>query len=603
MVASAIALCRKAGILGLSGRQRASIVPTATAPTRIAVLACTALLLPGCDSGPPRGAESTPAQDSAASAELERESRQAYAEAVGTADSLAHTEVSERDRFGGTIVVAGRNDIVTLNPLVSTDMESAQHQAYVLFTTLVRSGPEFEPIPWLARSWEVDPEGDRITFRLRDDLYWHDGVPVTAADVAFTWERVVDPAVPFFNPAYFDAWEAVEVLDEHTVRFTVRPSSNLLYGWAVTAILPEHILGDVPPTELATHPFGTVAPVGSGPFRFVERVPGDRWVFEANPEFPEALGGRPYADRLVYRQIPEDAVAEAALRTGEVQMIVDADPYAAGRLARDTSLVVTSYPSAEYSLIAWNTRREPFSEPDVRRAMTLAIDREAIARVVRGAYGSVSTGPVGPWHWAFDPEWKPLPFNPDSAATLLERAGWSDSDSDGVRDKDGIPLSFELYSTPRQAWRDIGEIVQAQLADVGVEVEPRIREQASLIPLVTSPDRRFDAFMVGWSRDVPLDDRDLWACDRVDDPMHFTGWCLSDLDAVLDSMQVVSDREELERLTHRYEALVVDAQPFTFLYNVETVLARAASLRGVQADVRGTWVSVADWWLDPESRR
>ena len=603
MVASASDFGRMAGIPGFRLHLPPRVPPVSRAPARFVFITWMLLMLPGCDSGPPRGAERTTAEESAAAEELERESRRAYSEAVEAAESIAHTEVSESNRYGGTIVVAGRNDIVTLNPLVSTDMESAQHQAYVLFTTLVRSGPEFEPIPWLARDWDVDPEGDRITFRLRDDLYWHDGVPVTAADVAFTWERVVDPAVPFFNPAYFDAWEAVEVLDEHTVRFTVRPSSNLLYGWAVTAILPEHILGEVPPSELATHPFGTVEPVGSGPFRFVERIPGDRWVFEANPDFPEALGGRPYADRLVYRQIPEDAVSEAALRTGEVHMVVDADPSAANRLARDSSLVVTSYPSAEYSLIAWNTRRDPFSDPDVRRAMTLAIDREAIARVVRGAYGSVSMGPVGPWHWAFDPEWKPLPFDPDSAATLLEVAGWADTDSDGVREKDGIPLSFELYSTPRQSWRDIGEIVQAQLADVGVEVLPRTREQASLIPLVTSPDRRFDAFMVGWSRDVPLDDRDLWACDRVDDPMHFTGWCLSELDAVLDSMQVVADRKTLERLTHRYEALVVDAQPFTFLYNVETVLARTASLHGVEADVRGTWASVSSWWLDPESRR
>jgi ABC-type transport system substrate-binding protein len=149
----------------------------------------------------------------------------------------------------------------------------------------------------------------------------------------------------------------------------------------------------------------------------------------------------------------------------------------------------------------------------------------------------------------------------------------------------------------------VATIVQANLAEVGVEVQPRVREQAALIPLVTSPDRRFDAFLVGWSRDVPLDDRDLWACDRVDDPMHFTGWCLPELDAVLDSMQVVADRESLARLTRRYESLVADAQPYTFLFNVETILARRKGLRGVEADARGTWASVADWWLEPEWRR
>jgi peptide/nickel transport system substrate-binding protein len=567
------------------------------------VLCCVAALASGCDSGPPRGAPADADRDSIASGASEEQARQAYSNAARAADSIAHASVSERERFGGTIVVSGRNDIQTLNPLVATDMESVQHQAYVLFTPLVRAGPDFEPTPWLAREWSIDPEGDRVTFYLRDDVYWHDGVPVTAADVAFTWERVVDPEVPFFNPAYFDAWEAVEVLDEHTVRFTVRPRSNLLYGWAVTAILPEHILGDVPPADLASHPFGTVNPVGSGPFRFVERVPGDRWIFEANLNFPEALGGRPYADRLIYRQIPEDAVAEAALRTGEIDMIVDADPGSALRLAQDSSLVVSAFPSAEYSLIAWNTRREPFGVPEVRRALTLAIDREAIARVVRGGYGSVSAGPVGPWHWAWDSARAPLPFDPDSARALLEAAGWADADSNGVREKDGRELRFELYSTPRQAWRDVGTIVQANLAEVGVVAEPRVREQAALIPLVTSPDRRFDAFLVGWSRDVPLDDRDLWACDRVDDPMHFTGWCLSDLDAILDSMQVVSDRSDLGRLIRRYEALVADAQPYTFLFNVETILARRASLHGVEADARGTWASVSEWWIDPESRR
>lgn len=572
-------------------------------PRFITPLLVLAALVAGCDSGPPRGAEPMSAGAGLDAAETERLAERAYEDAVRAADSLAHASVDERSRFGGTIVVSGRNDIQTLNPLVATDMESVQHQAYVLFTTLVRSGPDFEPLPWLARDWTIDPEGDRITFHLRDDVYWHDGVPVTAADVAFTWERVVDPAVPFFNPSYFDAWEAVEVLDERTVRFTVRQRSNLLYGWAVTAILPEHILGDVPADQLATHPFGTSSPIGSGPFRFVERVPGDRWVFEANPDFPEELGGRPYADRLVYRQITEDAAAEAALRTGEIDMIVDADPASARRLAEDSGLVVTSYPSAEYSLIAWNTRRAPFDDPDVRRALTLAIDRESIARVVRGAYGSVSAGPVGPWHWTWDPAWEPLPFDPDSAGAILDRAGWMDADSDGVREKAGQPLGFELYSTPRQAWQDVATIVQANLAEVGVTVRPRVREQAALIPLVTSPDRRFDAFLVGWSRDVPLDDRDLWACDRVDDPMHFTGWCLPELDAVLDSMQFVADRESLVRLTRRYESLVADAQPYTFLFNVETILARREGLRGVEADARGTWASVAEWWLDPESRR
>lgn len=544
-----------------------------------------------CDAGPPREAGRTQPGGTA----WGRRAESAEPEASRPA-------VPEERRFGGTVVVAGRNDLLTMNPLAVTDRESLEHQLHLLFVPLVREGPDAEPLPGVAESWSVDPEGDRITFRLRDDLRWHDGVPVTARDVAFTWERAVDPAVPFANPAYFDAWEAAEVLDERTVRFTVRPRSHLLYGWMRTAVLPEHILGDVPPDELEMHPFGTSAPVGSGPFRFVDRVPGDRWTFEANPDFPASLGGRPYVDRYVYRQIPDDAVAEAELRAGEVHLVLDADPGSAARLAADTSLAVSSFPAPEYAFIAWNTRRPAISDAEVRRALTLAIDREAIARVVRGEHGTVAAGPVGRWHPAFDTLWAPLPFAPDSARARLERAGWSDTDGDGVRQKGGRPLAIELLHTPRETWRDIAAIVQANLADVGVEVRSRALEQAALVPLVTSPDRRFDAFLVSWSRDVMLDDRDMWACDRLGSPFQFTGWCRPELDAVLDSLQTVVDRAVLRRLVGRYEALVEEAQPYTFLFETETVLTRRRTLRGVSADDRGALVGVADWWLEPRAR-
>ena len=554
------------------------------------LLAAIPAVLAGCDAGPPREADG-PAPPTAWGRR-----------AAGPPPEAERPAVPEERRYGGTVVVAGRNDLLTMNPLAVTDRESLEHQLHLLFVPLVREGPDAEPLPGAAESWTVDPEGDRITFRLRDDLRWHDGEPVTARDVAFTWERAVDPAVPFANPAYFDAWEAVEVLDERTVRFTVRPRSHLLYGWMRTALLPEHLLDDVPPEELETHPFGTTAPVGNGPFRFVERVPGDRWTFEANPDFPDALGGRPFVDRYVYRQIPEDAVAAAELRAGEVDLWLDADPAAAARLAEDTTLAVTSFPAPEYAFIAWNTRRPALRDASVRRALTMAIDRAAIARVVRGAYGEIAAGPVGRWHPAFDTTWAALPFAPDSARARLDRAGWTDADGDGVREKDGRPLAIELLHTPREDWRNIAAIVQANLADVGVDVRSRALEQASLVPLVTGADRRFDAFLVAWSRDVMLDDRDMWACDRLGSPFQFTGWCRPELDAVLDSLQVVEDRKTLRRLVGRYEGMVEEAQPYTFLYETETVLARRRTLRGVRADARGALVTVGDWWLEPGAR-
>ncbi|MGB5302103.1 MAG: ABC transporter substrate-binding protein [Gemmatimonadota bacterium] len=518
-----------------------------------------------------------------------------------TSSMRTEPEVPEAQRYGGVIVVAGRGDPVSMNSLVSTDFESEQHQVHVLFVTLVSNDDDYEPQPYFAHSWEFDSDTSEVVFHLRHDLQWHDGTPVTSRDVAFTFERLKNPAVPFPNPAYFDYWDAAEVIDPVTIRFFLRPHANALYGWTRTAIMPEHILGEVPPEDLESHPFGTLSPVGNGPFRFVERIPGDRWVFEANLEFPEELGGRPYVDRLIYRQIPDEFALAAALQTGEVDLVIDASPPMLDQVGDDPEVVSTTYSAPEYAFIAWNSKRPEFANPLVRRALTMAIDRETLVQAVLGGHGTVAPGPVGPWHWAYDSTWAPLPYSPEEAGALLDEAGWTDSDGDGARDRNGEPFSFELLATPRRDWGAIQTLVQASLGQIGVEVEPVVREQGALIPLVIGADRRFDAVIIGWARDVPLNDVDLWACDQVGQPFQFTSYCNPELDVVLDSIPLEADRARLRSLIGRYHELVVEDQPYTFLYYLDRVDLARARVYGANMDSRGDWVNVARWWVYDDS--
>ena len=224
-------------------------------------------------------------------------------------------------------MVGGAGELVGgMNALVSGLYESRQHQIFLNLMTLVQYDADLELRPYLAESWELSEDGRTVTFRIRDDVRWHDGEPTDAQDVVFTFLRATDPATGFPNAAYWRYYEqgepGVEVLDSLTVRFHMRPHAQPLSPWASLAILPEHLLGDVPPEELHRHPFGTACPVGNGPFVFEEHRQDESWSFTANPRFPEELGGRPYVDRYVLRIIPEQTTLLTELLTGGIDVYV-----------------------------------------------------------------------------------------------------------------------------------------------------------------------------------------------------------------------------------------------------------------------------------------
>ena len=232
--------------------------------------------------------------------------------AAFTAQSVANHPTPDDERYGGTVVIGTIGEMPDgMNTAVSSDYTSTQHQQFVNLMTLIDYDPDGNARPYLAERWEIAPDNSSVTFHLRDDVFWHDGEQTDAHDVAFTYLAVTDPLTAFPNAAFWDHYVAgedgVEVIDDFTVRLLMEPHAQPLDPFRTVAILPEHLLGDVPHAELKQHPYGTQCPVGNGPFVFQSHTPGDRWVFTANNAFPEGLGGRPFIDRYVYRVIPEQA--------------------------------------------------------------------------------------------------------------------------------------------------------------------------------------------------------------------------------------------------------------------------------------------------------
>ena len=528
----------------------------------------------------------------------------ALAACAGDSGDRDERSIPDSLRYGGTVVVAFLAEPSTMNHFASVDENARELQTSVLFTTLVRYDENLAPTPYLAERWEVGDtrSGLTITFYLHNDVRWHDGEPTTARDVKFTFDRIKDPVTAYPDQSLLALYDSALVVDDYTITFFLQRHPGFLDPWTIIPPMPEHILGDVTPAELAFHPFGTEAPLGNGPFLFVEHRQGDRWIFAANPDFPESLGGRPYIDRLVYRVVENASTRLTEFLTGEVDIYFVVAPEQVAAIEEYPGRRTLVYPTRTYAFINWNQRLPFFQDAKVRRALTLGINREQIIDVPRNGFGELAKGPVPPFHWAYHEQLEALPYDPDAARALLDSAGWIDGDGDGVRERDAIRASFELKTNPNPTREDIIALVQADLAKIGVEVRPAVQEAQSLGADITSPQRKFDAFVLGWNAEFRLDDRNLFACSQIDGPFQWAGYCNPRVDVILDQVTRMEDRSQALPLWREYQEIIQRDQPYTFIYYDVRPNGVRERIRNVEMDIRGSFINVQEWWIAPSDR-
>jgi len=516
------------------------------------------------------------------------------------------------DRYGGTAVVAAIGELSDgMNGHVSALHESSQHQNFVNQMTLVQFDEELNLIPYLAESWEVSDDATEITFHIRDDVYWHDGELTDAYDVAYTYERSIDPATGFPNSGWWTNWDqspgGMEVVDSFTVRFRLTPHAEYMEPWRQTTIMPEHLLEAVPSDELRQHPYGTVCPVGNGPFVFVEHRQNAMWRFQANPAFPDALGGRPHLDRLVYRIIAEQTTLLIELLTEGIDVYIAPPPDQVQAILDSPDLEFLHFPQRQYVYVGWNARRPQLADKRVRQALTRGTNRQEIVDALLQGYGIVAEGSVPPFHWAYDETiaGEDMSYDQSAARRLLDAAGWIDRDGDGVRENaQGDPLSISLkYTLGNQQRQDIAEIMQAQLSEIGVALSPVVVESSTLIGQLTDPVLRdFDGVVMGWVIDFKLDDTDLFHSEKIDGAYAFSGTNRSDIDHYLDLLPLILDRAEARGEWRNYQKLLIDEQPYTFFYFPERLIGYSSRLEDVVMDARGEWLNAKDWWISTDQR-
>jgi len=364
----------------------------------------------------------------------------------------------------------------------------------LLYTSLVRANAAQEFVPEAAERVEFSADGRTLTFHLRKDLTFHDGEPLTARDVAFTYNMMGLPEYNGGHDAYVDWIEGVDearagetegisgikLIDDYTISFTTPEPFAPALNYANVGILPEHVLGDVPVDELDVHEFN-YHPVGSGPYKVTLYEPDRQVVMEA---FDDWFEGRPKVDRIIWRISSYEAMLNAWLREE-----IDAIPLSIDDIESVEGVdfgTTFEYKSSRPTYLGFNCKSAYFSDERTRQAISYAVDRQELVDVILSGRGDALSvlSPIDTWSYAHN-----IPVieqDLDKAAALLDEAGWVLNDSTDIREKDGVPFDIELlYVTDREAFAaDQAALIQTQIKKVGINVTLKALDSPSLWPLL-----------------------------------------------------------------------------------------------------------------------
>jgi peptide/nickel transport system substrate-binding protein len=511
---------------------------------------------------------------------------------------------------GGTLVVAVSAEPLTLLPPLVNGTQEEMVTALV-FSRLADIGPGLETYgdrgftPSLASRWAWSADSLSIAFTLDSAARWHDGTPVTARDVQFTFATYTARDVGAPRASQLRNIDSVTVRDARTavVWFRARAPQQFHDATYPMQLLPAHLLDTIPPGRLASSAFAR-APVGSGPFRLARWDAGARVEVVADTAY---WRGRPSLDRVVWSVTPDPEAALVRLLAGEVDVVEGLTAAQLPRVAASPGARVALVPGVQYGflLLNWRDPRRPaaphpvLADARVRRAMQRAVDRAAL---VRNVFDSLATVAAGPAPSALLPPGMADPTPPldlGVANALLDSAGYTQRAPDGTRMKGGQRLELEVLvpapSRPRQRY---AVLLQGQLARVGIRLVPVVLEVSALVARLEA--RRFDTFLGANAADPGLLGlRQSWRSNGASNDGRYESRAF---DALLDSALAAFAPEEGRRLMARVMAQAAADVPALWLYEPRTALGVHRRLRTPALPANGWFHGVDRWSVDPAAR-
>jgi peptide/nickel transport system substrate-binding protein len=504
-------------------------------------------------------------------------------------------------RRGGTMVLGYIADIEGVNVLASTSSQPTTDVAQRLFLTLLKEHADIETnppsfSPQLAESYEWSKDHLHLTFHLRKDVVWSDDTPLTAEDVRWTWQAQRSPEVAWDNATMKANITDVEVVDPHTVRFhfTHRYPGQMVHA-NEGVILPRHVWSKLPLDQWRNNSQWFLDHlVVSGPYTLERWVPQQEVVLVRNEKyFEEDL---PYIDRLVFRIIPDSGAQLTQFFSGTLDYVRQVPSSMAEQVKANPKTKMVTYWPVQWNMVIWNLKNPMFEEATVRRALTMAIDRQTLVDTLWYGYAKVAASPLISNVWGHNPEIRPLPFDPEEAKRLLTEAGWVDADGDGIREKDGLRFSFELATNAgNQERTDATVMVQENLRQVGIEVKPRVLEWNTMSSRTTSGD--FEAIIIALSIETSLDLTAYFHTNSIGKELNFGGYSNPEVDRLLEESRQQTELEETRPYLYKIQEILHQDQPQTVLWESQRLTGLSARVQGAKPNAVSSVYDLHKWWL------
>lgn len=523
--------------------------------------------------------------------------------------ATAAVEPNPKAPVGGTINYNLDGEPPTIHPIMSTDFYATKVQLLVGDSLARRDANTYDWKPRLAEKWEVSKDNKVFTFYLRKDIKFHDGKPVTAEDVKFTFDAIFEPKyeAAHMRP-YYEGIAKVEVIDAHTVKFTAKDSYFKNFDVAAgLEVIPKHIYSDVEKSRKMTREY-----IGAGPYKIEKFERGQMIVLKRFEPWFESVGqiwkGSYNFEKMNLRFYKDETVQIERMKKGDLDFIeMRAEAYVkkAEGAPWGQTVLKKKYDNSgpvSYGFIGWNFRQELFQDRNLRVALAHLLNREEIIKKFSFGMAEPARGPVFNKSEYASSKVKAIDFNPKKAQELLKSSGWSDSDKNGVLDKTvngkKVELRFALIY-PNKDTEKYWTLYREDLKRAGIDMQLKFLEWNSFLKILD--EGKFDAAALAWGGgDLFWDPKQIWhSSSAVVGGSNFIGYKNPEVDKLIDEGRMTVDRTKRRDTFRKVYELIAEDAPYAFLMNSKYGFYGVSSRLGSPGDTMKYEVGTQYWWMKP----